>query len=414
MNVPLNLFFTIQKEHVRIQCRPDVTRRQVSRLLYKRDDADAVIAIVGAGNQHYPWYAGPLSQFDPVVGYLDGALHGLHAVLVSQLKERSLIETLYAQTRLEYPNLPPLHLVEFRADYPCSPVAFYYQKRWVSKTYMPTMAGGTSLMHMLSIPMAELARFHPLCPMCKLGFMDCGRCLGGVYTYKMVDGSTHRERHDCLNAPGEHAGTGDGFSDRTRLSTANAKSRYRPKYHFQETLTALHGTQNTAINPRVIDDVRDYGVARGWEPGHFTARQVKDCLEDLESYYKGVYDMWYQDAQLIAATINGDDGPIDGAIPTYHQKQMVEIYDSAIHAWNRAPPHIRGNRRNFLQNNFNIWVVCTVAAHRHRDARFFGYRNLVVNADGTPPRLRDDQRQHEYENIWRWIIEYNNWGEIEI
>lgn len=427
-----NLFPDNGGEHLALRVDHTYTRRKLTNYLERRYGEIAMMAVYTQTGELYPWYTGSFLQFMPLVGYvrhlnvcfglyrrfhhervaiqLDGEMLGLFTVTPTVMAREDFGESVYQQLRAHNPNLPSLHLLRQEPHLDYSPSTIDFCRIWAKRYYTPVIIGGTSLMNILYIPI-ELLGMRDRCPRCRQGFMERGLCLGGFYTYELPDGSRFTERFECLNAPGEQEGVGDGFSDRARMQTMTG-SRYRKRYHFQETITSLHGTQDTAIDPRIIEDIRSYASLRGWT--RVTARQVKEALMTLESYYHNVYDKWYQDAQLIATRVNGDDAAVENAIPIFHQRQLVEIYDSAVFAWKSCPASVRGDRRNFLQNNYNIWVACTIAAKVHHEPRFLEYRQLVVQPDGSPPRLRDDRRQHQYENIWRWIIEHNEWGEIEI
>lgn len=390
----------------------------------------------------YIWYDGPISQFTPVkdrynqtatVMAIEDASAGLNTRTVcvtyngEQISEYTIpssivgqghvSESIYMQMRNRLTKMPPVQFVNISWEGNTIAVNDKFTDYYIQ----PSFPSGTSkLARLFEIPLDMMDLFGDVCPECHSGFLEGPKCLGSKVVYRMKDGTLENMKIPCLYSPGLNNtphGTGieyeDGFKDRARFSTAAKKGRYFAPNHFMEDVNSRHGTQNTIVDPSIIFDVKEHHESRGIHPA--TRDSVRDALKTLEFYYKGRYELWYRDAQRIAAEINGTPGmPPEISIP-YHDRIIMRDYlAAAFQSFMRAPKEIRGTRKNFMRSVLNSWVICSVCAMKEGRAEFLEYRKMFENKDGTPPILKDTVRNNEYKRIWKYLIDDNQWGDIPI
>lgn len=342
--------------------------------------------------------------------------------------------------------LPPLAHVSYECRVVDEAITLQYTPLFLKKEFHPYMPPGSPTYAVLfDLPLAMRRAVADVCPTCLSCYAAGGHCNGGFRLYYKPEGVVREEVDPCpyiTNAPrapthdpshmtttlekevdlqepqtdatldkkdGEYT---DGFDDRGRLSsvvgTGTRPNCYNSHNHFQTSMTSFMGTQKTSITPEIVRDVREFLWLRNI---HATRQEVRRALTVLESYERGRYEPFYQDAQRIAATIHGEPGkPPDNAIPPYYQGKMRDYFKAAYRAFLDCPSEIKGVRGNFMRNDFNIWVLAGVCASMEDDPEFLKIRDHVNRSDGTPPRLKDPLRHNQYIKIWNWILQQCGWN----
>ena len=407
---------------------PHTRRSQMAKHFPAKD----ILSYVDLTGNHFIWHAGPLSMFSVMARaqtvrmmhwafdpFVHARLHvcfnhkhlGEFTVPFSAGRERVIFDSIYSQLRAEEPDLPHASFTDFELHENRGMYATKYSRR----AFVPHLPTGTStLLYLLDFRVADAGA---PCPHCKRAMLYQGRCLGGYYEYTMHDGSVVRQPRPCGYETPEAMEFGpDGndepeeavFADTARVSSRSGSSRYKSEYHFTEYMSSICGTQNTMVDPRVVGEVRDYLAQRRRE---VTRSTVKDALQHLETFYKGRYDIWYADAQLIADQINGTPAGTTKhvlTIPKSHQAVLLDLFKCAHLAFRRCPKEVTNGRSNFMRNDFNLWVLAQIAAKQERDPAYLEYKEMVSVNHG-PPMLKDAKRAADFINIWRWIIAQVEW-----